>query len=187
MAQKTHQFWRMLWAAEYGLAAAGAGLALLMIMFVTVLSVAGRYLFHTDLIPGAYNMVERVLFPLMVFWALPLAHREGMFPKLEVLMGDSLSHRQRAALAVFVGLVELLVYMVLMYFVFLFVERAVVSNRTLMIGVEKWPMWPVAIMMPLAFGLMMLEMARLIWRDIGVVRSGRPAVDPGFAPPPDTL
>lgn len=188
MAKRFSLFWRTLWAAEYGLAAVGAGLALLMIMLVTVLSVAGRYVLHTDLIPGAYNMIERVLFPLMVFWALPLSHREGMFPKLELFMGALMSNRLRGVIAVLVGLVELLVYAVLMYFIWLFLDRAITSNRTLMIGVEKWPMWPVAIMMPLAFGLMMIEMVRLIWRDVGVVLSGRPAVpDPLLNPPPDTL
>lgn len=175
MARRIPAFWRTLWAAEYGLAAVGAGAALTMIMLVTVLSVAGRYVLHTDLIPGAYNLVERVLFPLMVFWALPLSHRENMFPKLELLMGSRMSYRTRGAIAVLVGLVELLVYAVLLYFIWLFLDRAITSNRTLMIGVDKWPMWPVAIMMPLAFGLMMIEMVRLIWRDMGVVRSGRPA------------
>ncbi len=188
MAKQVHAFWRTLWAAEYGLAAVGAGLALLMIMVVTVLSVAGRYVLHTDLIPGAYNMIERVLFPLMVFWAVPLSHREGMFPKLEVFMGALMGHRQRGMVALAVGLVELAVYGVLMYFIWLFVDKAIASNRTLMIGVDKWPMWPVAIMMPLAFGLMMVEMLRLMWRDMRVVLTGQPAEgDDLVTPPPDTL
>lgn len=187
MAKEVHAFWRGLWAAEFGLAAVGAGLSLLMIMIVTVLSVAGRYVLHTDLIPGAYNMIERVLFPLMVFWALPLSHREGMFPKLEVAMGGRMNRRQRAIVALIVGLVELAVYAVLMYFVWLFVDKAIESNRTLMIGVEKWPMWPVAIMMPLAFGLMMIEMARLVWRDVNLILGRNAPADQPAATPPDTL
>lgn len=188
MKARTHAFWRVIWGAEYGLVAVGSGLCLLAIMLVTVLSVAGRYLFHTDLIPGAYNLIERVLFPLMVFWALPVAHRDGMFPKLELLMGSHFTTRGRAVVAVFVGLVELMVYSVLMYFIWIFVERAMISGRTLMIGVETWPMWPVAIMMPIAFGLMMLEMARLIWRDVQIIRTGRlPDDDVDFGPPAETL
>ncbi|WP_290685798.1 MULTISPECIES: TRAP transporter small permease [unclassified Haematobacter] len=186
MVEHVNRFWRTLWAAEYGLAAVGSGLSLLIIMLLTVSSVVGRYVLHTDLIPGVYNMIERVFFPLMVFWALPLAHREGMFPKLELFMGYAMSARQRAAVAVFVGVVELAVYAVLMYFIWLFVERGITSNRTVMIGVEKWPLWPIAIMMPLAFGLMMVEMLRLVWRDVQVVRGRRVAVEQ-VAPPPDTL
>lgn len=188
MKKQAHAVWRWLWAAEYGLAAVGAGTALMAIMLITMLSVMGRYVFHTDLIPGAYNMIERVLFPLMVFWALPLSHREGMFPKLESFVGGMVGNRSRAALAVVVGVVELVVYLVLMYFVWIFLDRAITSNRTVMIGVEKWPMWPVAIMMPLAFGLMMIEMTRLIWRDVQAVITGRPTEpDHLLSPPPDTL
>lgn len=188
MAKQVHAFWRTLWTAEYGLAAAGAGVALLTIMVVTVLSVAGRYILHTDLIPGAYNLIERVLFPLMVFCALPLSHRDGMFPKLDVFLAARMSRRQRGLVALAVGLVELAVYAVLMYFIWLFLQKAIASNRTLMIGVATWPMWPVAVMMPLAFGLMMIEMVRLVWRDMRVVLTGQAdEEDEVAAPPPETL
>ena len=188
MAKSKHAFWRGLWAAEYGIAAIGGGLALLMIMIITVLSVAGRYLLHMDLIPGAYNMIERVLFPLMVFWALPLAHREGLFPRLELFMAARMTPLQRTLIAIFVGLVELAVYMVLIYFIWLFVDKAVATNRTVMINIDKWPMWPIAIMMPLAFGLMMIEMVRLIGRDARAVLTGKPSEpEENLGPTTDTL
>lgn len=183
-----HPFWKALWKAEYGLAAVGAGLSLAAIMMVTVLSVLGRYILHTDLIPGAYNMIERVLFPLMVFWALPLAHREGMFPKLELFMGSRMSIRQRGIVALFVGLVELAVYTVLLYFTWLFVSKAIADHRTVMVGVEVWPLWPIAIMMPVSFALMMLEMGRLIVRDILVIATGRETwMDPLSRSPTDVM
>lgn len=170
-----NRFWQTLWKAEYGLAAVGSGLCLLVIMLVTVLSVVGRYVLHTDLIPGAYNMIERLFFPLMVFWALPLAHREGMFPKLELFMGGGLGPRARAAIALLVGIVELAVYAVLLWLIWFFVAKAIHDNRTIMIGVNTYPLWPVAIMMPLSFALMIIEMLRLIWRDIRVIATGREA------------
>lgn len=77
------RLWKAIWHFEWGMASIGAGLCLLMMMMITVLSVFGRYVLHTDMIPGAYNIVERILFPLMVFWAMPLAHREKLFPRLE--------------------------------------------------------------------------------------------------------
>lgn len=180
MRHAAGKFWRYLWRAEYGLAAVGAGGCLVVIMLVTVLSVLGRYVLHTDLIPGVYNIIERLLFPLMIFWALPLAHREGMFPKLDLVMGDRLGVRGRAACALFVGLIELAVYAVLLYLVWIFVSKAIAGNRTMMIGVETWPLWPVAIMMPFAFVLMMIEMARLIVRDVRTVATGREPLRDGF-------
>lgn len=172
MPETANRFWRGLWQAEYGIAAIGGGFCLLSIMVITVLSVFGRYVLHADLIPGAYNLIERVLFPLMVFWALPLSHRDGMFPRLDLVMADRMTERQRAVIALFVGMVELLVYAALMYFVWLFVSKAIESHRTMMVGLRIWPLWPVAVMMPLSFALMMLEMLRLIWRDIHIILTG---------------
>ena len=69
---------------------------LFIMMMVTVISVAGRYFLQMDLIPGAYNIVERIIFPLLVFWALPIAHRDGMFPRLESF-ADALRRDLKAA------------------------------------------------------------------------------------------
>jgi TRAP-type C4-dicarboxylate transport system permease small subunit len=74
-------FWKLFWNFERGLAVIVAGSALLLIIGITVLSVIGRYFFQTDLIPGSYNIIERIIFPLMVFAAIPIAHRDGIFPR----------------------------------------------------------------------------------------------------------
>jgi TRAP-type C4-dicarboxylate transport system permease small subunit len=163
-------FWRTLWKFEYGLAAIGAGSALVLMMLITVGSVFGRYVLQTDLIPGGYNVVERVLFPLIIFWALPIAHRKGIFPRFEMIAAN-LGRVKRHLLAAFVGLVELAIYGIVLYYVWHFAWRAVETNRTMQIGIDVYPVWPVILMIPFALALMMLEMARLIWRDVRMVAS----------------
>jgi TRAP-type C4-dicarboxylate transport system permease small subunit len=159
------RFWRSIWAFEWGLAAVGAGSMLFVMMMVTVISVAGRYFLQMDLIPGAYNIVERILFPLLVFWALPISHREGMFPRLETF-ADAQPPRRRALLGVVVLAVEVAIYAIFMWYIVRFVWASVASNRTMQIGSEYLPVWPIMLMMPLAFGLMILEMIRLLYRDM---------------------
>jgi len=159
------RFWRALWAFEWGLAAVGAGSMLFIMMMITVISVFGRYFLQADLIPGAYNIIERIIFPLLVFWALPIAHREGMFPRLESF-ADALAPRRRALLAAVVMVVEIGVYSVLLWFVGKFVWASILDNRTMQIGTDFLPLWPILVMMPLAFVLMILEMARLLVRDV---------------------
>ena len=159
------RFWRAIWAFEWGLAAVGAGSMLFIMMMVTVISVFGRYFLQADLIPGAYNIVERVLFPLLVFWALPIAHRDGLFPRLETF-ADALPARRRGLLAAVVMVVEIAVYAVFLWFVTKFVWGSIVSNRTMQIGTNFLPLWPILVMMPLAFVLMLLEMGRLLHRDV---------------------
>jgi len=170
------RIWKAIWDFEWGMAAIGAGICLFAMMMITVISVFGRYFLHADLIPGAYNIVERVVFPLMVFWALPLAHREGMFPRLEG-MTDALAPWTRALVDAVVLLVEVLIYAFILWLVLRFVWDSIKTNRPMQLGADFWPLWPILIMMPLAFGLMLLEMIRLFWRDVRRVLGLDPAVD----------
>lgn len=158
------RFWKAIWNFEWGMASIGGGICLILMVFITVISVFGRYVLQTDLIPGAYNIVERIVFPLMVFWALPMAHREGSFPRLEIVP-DALPPRAKAALHVFVVAVEAVIYALVLYYVTRFVWAGIQSNRTMQIGTNVLVLWPVIIMMPIAFALMLLEMVRLVYED----------------------
>lgn len=155
-------FWNWIARIEGGLATVGAGLALLAILLITILGVFGRYVLGTDLIPGGYNLIERIAFPLLVFWAVPLAHREGRFPRFDMLAGKLSAPAQRR-LNLFVLGVEVVIFAVLLWFILDFALDAVLSGRQMQIGTELWPAWPVMLMMPLAFALMLLEMVRLFW------------------------
>lgn len=158
------RFWKALWKLEWGMAAIGAGLCLMAMMLITVTSVFGRYVLMIDLIPGAYNIIERIIFPLLVFWALPIAHRDQMFPKLDTIP-HMLSPFWRAATAVFVLVVEVAVYAFALWLVTKFVWASYASQRTMQVGIEVWTLWPVLVWMPLAFALMLIEMGRLIYHD----------------------
>jgi TRAP-type C4-dicarboxylate transport system permease small subunit len=149
---------------EWVLAAVGGGLCLAAILVITVVTVFGRYVLKADLIPGGYNMIGSALFPLLVFWGLPLAHREGSFPRLEVV--DAMfSRNTRLVLGVFVVLAELVVYSVVAWYCARFAWVAWDTGRQLQIGVAYWPAWPIAIMAPISFALLVVESARLITRD----------------------
>ena len=150
---------------EHRLAAIGAGSALTLMMLISVASVMGRYVFHTDLIPGAYNMIERMIFPLLVFWALPAAHREALFPKLD-LLAERLPTRAAVVVSIAVLLVEVAIYGVLVWFVTWFVIDAINTGRQMQVGTGFWPLWPVVIFIPLAFVLMAAEMLWQIVQDV---------------------
>lgn len=156
--------WKAIWQFEWGMASIGAGICLVAMMLITVISVFGRYVLQADLIPGAYNIIERILFPLIVFWALPMAHREGSFPRLEIFP-DSLPPLGKRIVTIFALLVEIAVYTVVLWYVTRFVWAGIQTNRTMQLGSDFWPLWPIIIMMPLAFGLMLLEMLRLVATD----------------------
>lgn len=159
------RFWTRVERLEGGLASVGAGLCLLAMMLMTVVSVFGRYLLGTDLIPGGYNIIERLLFPLLVFWALPLAHRAGTFPRLE-LIEDALPPRAHAWMKALVLAVEVVVFSLLLWYVAGFAWQGYVSGRQMQVGTTYWPLYPVLAMVPLSFGLMLAEMVRLVVEEV---------------------
>jgi len=157
---------------NWALAAIGGGLCLLTILLLTVATVYGRYVLETDLIPGGYNMIEGALFPLMVFWGLPLAHREGSFPKLELVQSMAPGRTGRLISAL-VLLVEAAIYAIVLWYSARFAWTAFDAGRQLQIGTGYWPSWPVAIMAPLSFGLMLVEIVRLMAVDAAKVFAPR--------------
>ena len=147
--------WLWLGRFEGGLASIGAGLCLLAMLIMTVVSVFGRYVLGADLVPGGYNIIERLLFPLLVFWGLPLAHREGTFPRFEMAQ-DALPPRVRASVAALVVAVEAFVFGLLLWHVAVFAWQGYASDRQMQIGTTFWPLYPVLAMVPLSFGLMVI-------------------------------
>lgn len=158
---------------EWGLASIGAGLCLFAVMILTVLSVFGRYALHTDLVPGAYNIIERMLFPLMVFWALPLAHRDGIFPRLEVI-ATALPRRAGSAVAILMLAVELAIFLFLFWYLAQYAATGLRTGRTMQLGSDFFPVWPFIMMVPLALGLMAIEMVWQIALHIRHFATGTP-------------
>lgn len=159
------ELWRWIDRLEGGLASVGAGLCLLAMMLITIAGVFGRYVLGSDLIPGGYNIIERIAFPLLVFWALPMAHREGSFPRFELLEAR-LSPRLRRWIDAVVLTVEIAVFIVVLAYCARFAWDAVASARQMQIGTDLWPAWPVIVMIPLGFALMLAEMVRLLWATV---------------------
>ncbi len=164
--------WTWLGRLEGGMASAGAGLCLLAMLIMTVISVFGRYVLGADLVPGGYNIIERLLFPLLVFWGLPLAHREGTFPRFGMAQ-DALPPRAHAAVAAVVVAVEALVFVLLLWHVTAFAWQGYTSGRQMQIGTSFWPLYPVLAMVPLSFGLMLIEMVRLVVSDVRTALTSR--------------
>lgn len=142
---------------ETFLATVGGGLCLTLMTITTVVTVFGRYVIESDLIPGGYNIIESVLMPLMVFWGLPLAYRRGTFPKLELSFGILGKRGNRIVDAIIIA-IEFAVYAVVFWYVSKYAFRAIDTGRQLQIGTGLWLAWPVYIMAPISFALLLLEM-----------------------------
>jgi TRAP-type C4-dicarboxylate transport system permease small subunit len=143
------------------LAVVGGGICLILMTLMTVATVFGRYVVEADLIPGGYNVIEAVLMPLIVFWGLPMAYRNGSFPRLEFSF-DRLGSKSLTVMRIVVITIEFAVYAVVLWYVAKFALLAFETGRQVQIGTKLWPAWPVYFMAPIAFVFMMTEMARRV-------------------------
>lgn len=150
------------------------GISLAAIMIVTVLSVFGRYVFRMDLIPGVYNIIERVLFPLLVFLALPRSYIEGSFPKLEILTGR-LSVNKRKIVNIIVLIIELAVYCLVTWYVAKFFFGVLERGQQIQVGVVRYPLYPIMFIVLLSFFLLTVEFALSLYR--GIKEWKFPAID----------
>lgn len=144
----------MLSKIELRLCAIGSGACLLLMVFIIITSVMGRYLLHTDLIPGTYNIIERVLFPVLVFCAIPITYREGMFPRVTYFR-SKFSVTLDIVASWTCRIVEACLYLVIVCYTFRFAWQGLVESRTMQIGSETWILWPILCLLPVTFALVL--------------------------------
>ncbi|WP_366921721.1 TRAP transporter small permease [Metallumcola ferriviriculae] len=155
---------------EENMAAFGSGICLMFIMIFTVISVYGRYVMGADLIPGTYNMIERIFFPLLVLWAIPIAHKQGTFPRLDFVT-ERFPGTIRRPINIIIFGVELLIYVVVTWFTFKYAIEAFRIGQKMNIGTVRWPVYPILAMVPLAMGMMSFEIALLFVKNFKKITS----------------
>lgn len=134
----------------------GSGTCLILMVFTIITSVLGRYLLHTDLIPGSFNIIERILFPTLVFCAVPITYREGMFPRVTYFR-SKFSGRLASFFDLLCLCLETALYLVIVSYTFRFAWQAVIESRTMQIGSETWLLWPILLLVPTIFLLVLLN------------------------------
>lgn len=141
---------------ESRLCMVGSGTCLLLMVFIIISSVLGRYLLHADLIPGSFNIIERVLFPTLVFCAVPITYREEMFPRVTYFR-NKFSGRLASIVNWFCLFLEASLYLVIVSYTFRFAWQGVLESRTMQIGSDTWLLWPVLLLVPTIFVLVLLN------------------------------
>lgn len=147
------------------IASIGGGICLMIMMLVTVISVFGRYVLGADIIPGTYNMVERIFFPLLVLLAIPITYRSGMFPKLEFITVRFPERVKRATDALVLG-VELIIYLVVTWYTYKYALEGLHIGQKINIGSDRFPAYPFLFVVPFSFGLMTIEVAIAFYKKV---------------------
>lgn len=140
-----------------------SGISLAIIVVLSVLSVIGRYFLKTDLIPGVYNYIERIFFPVSTFCAFAASYGEGMWPAMDVILRKS-KFKTAKIMKIFISITEMSIFTIMFIFVFRYVINSIKAGATILVDVHVWSMTPLLLLLIMAFLLLLIESFREFMR-----------------------
>jgi len=148
-----------------------AGICFVMIVLITAVDVAMRYVFNAPLI-WAFELISDYLMVAIFFLAIGATQRFNQNIGVDILV-RRLPERPRAALAA-ACLVLVLGYIGLVGHAGWYVFADAWSNGDVLAGAIAWPRWPALLLVPIGCGLLVL---RLIVDLIGNLGAAGGALD----------
>ena len=150
-----------------------AGIAVLMLMVLAVVSVGGRNLFNAPL-PGYVDWIQQAM-PLIAFLGISYTQRDGGHIRMDILIGKLKGRALWAAefittLATFT-LIVLLIWGSWAHFDRSFDWSAPLWSRDSSIDI-RLPLWPAKLLVPVAFSILALRLALQMWGYLRAVVSG---------------
>lgn len=139
-----------------------AGIAVLLMMILTVTDVILKNLFESS-IPGAYVYVENILMPLAIFLGMPYTFFSGIFPRLDMVV-NKFKKPTRINIVISVLILELLAFIVIVYYSFMYGIFGVTTNITFLAGINSIPLYPMFFLVTLAFTLISIYLIKIIWK-----------------------
>ena len=150
-----------------------SGLAVLMLMVLAVVSVAGRHFFNAPL-PGYVDWIQ-IAMPLIAFLGISYAQRDGGHIRMDIVIGK-LKGR-----ALWVG--EFITTFATFALIVLLIWGSWAHfGRSFDFGAPNWsrdstidiglPIWPAKLLVPVAFGIMGIRLLLQLWGYVVAIGQG---------------
>ncbi len=134
-----------------------------LIMFTTIITVAGRRTAMGEIIPGYVEVVQNYLMPLIVFVALGLVYRSGIMPRLDITFFRAPGTRRWLN---FINLmIELAAWGLVAYYGGLYAVRQTADLVRIHAGIYLIPSYPIYWFIPVGGVMLCLEIGIKIWRN----------------------
>ncbi|MGD6855748.1 TRAP transporter small permease [Bacillus infantis] len=137
-----------------------SGAAIVLMMLITFIDVTLKNLFGST-IPGSYLYVQNYLMPLAFFCGLPYAFFSGIFPRLDIVV-NKFSSKVIAKLVVAVLALELVAFILIMYYSFLYGLHGLNTNITFLAGINSMPLYPFFFLVTIGFGLLSIYLISVL-------------------------
>lgn len=156
-----------------------AGIAIILMMLITVLDVALKNLFNIS-IPGSYLYMENIFMPLAIFLGMPYAFFSGIFPRLDMML-VKLKRDLRIKISIAVLILEVLTFLVVIYYSFTFGIFGATTNITFLAGVNSIPLYPMFFLVTISFTAITIYLVKVI------IRSYKENKEPDFFVDPEDM
>lgn len=143
-------------------AALFAGIALVAMLILVLLDVAGRTLFLSP-VRGTLEIVSYILLPLVVFGGYAIAHQRDQHMRMTLVYG-SLKGRANIWNRIVVELITLTGIALMIYYAWARMQRSVTIKEA-EVGLITIPVWPTTIFMIVGTCIFLLQSLAVLTRD----------------------
>lgn len=142
------------------------GIAVLGMMLATTVDVVSRNVFRIQIL-GIYEFTQNILMPVVVIGAMGFTYRAGVLPRFDLLK-NKLGDRVERIFSLSVSVIEVIVFSVLAYYAFPAAYLAFIDKRSVLAGGGALTTWPVFMLLPLSFTVMLLDSVIVFIKKVAV-------------------
>ena len=141
-----------------------SGIFILVMMCLIVYDVVMRNLFDSS-IRGGFEIIQNYMMPLAVFPGLAYMYASGVLPKMDMLLDKVNLKIQRVAIIVMI-LIELFILVLIVQFSLDYAMSGLERKSAFPAAGTLYPIYPLYFIIPIAFGLIIIENIFILIRNI---------------------
>ncbi|RKQ35772.1 TRAP transporter small permease [Oceanobacillus halophilus] len=142
-----------------------SGFAVFIMMFYICLDVLFRNI-EGSISLYAYEITSNYFMPLIVFPAMAFAFEKGMMPRIDFIIGKSKNIKFQLFVSICLIILEIVLMLLLIFYGFQYFLTSVDSGLAFTAGGTNYPLWPVILLVPISFSLVLIEMVFLLIKNI---------------------
>lgn len=132
-----------------------SGVTIVLMMLAIVADVFSRN-FTGGSILGVYEITQNYLMVYTVVPALPYLYGTAIMPRMDLLL-KKFNKKTNYFNTLLLLIIEFVLYLIIAYYSFLFAQNSFVTSAGFMGGGKIYPLFPVHIVIPIAFLLLAIE------------------------------
>lgn len=116
-------------------------------------------------IPGSYEIIQGYIMALTTFTAIPYAYSAGVMPRVDLIVNKFKPHNKQLAINCML-IIDIIIFVAFTIISAKYAVKSFVDKTTFIAGTKYYPVYPLHIMPPVAFILIVIEDLFVLTRNI---------------------